>query len=148
MVKKKKEKKKYFITHVFFCIVARIFSAKFRRQLSLNFSAQTAATVLSMPEHVTVMCQDWARFDFDGILDQTLWVCECDTLEIRTICTYIYMIYLHFYSIFIYYIVRQDVYGLLANKNGIEDWMKWLSNIVQKYLKIYTPVSTLKKKHL
>ncbi|KAI9344708.1 hypothetical protein BD770DRAFT_328821 [Pilaira anomala] len=80
--------------------VARIFSAKFRRQLSLNFSAQTAAAVLSMPEHVTVMCQDWERFDFDGILDQTLWVCECDTLEIRTICTYIYIMYLFFIFIF------------------------------------------------
>ncbi|KAI8081037.1 hypothetical protein BDF21DRAFT_310691, partial [Thamnidium elegans] len=65
--------------------VARIFCAKFRRQLSLNFAAQAAAAVLSRSDHVAIMRQDWERFDFDGILDQTLWVCECDTSEIRNI---------------------------------------------------------------
>ncbi|GAA5796952.1 hypothetical protein HPULCUR_002330 [Helicostylum pulchrum] len=102
--------------------VARIFCAKFRRQLSLNFAAQTAATVLSMPDHVAIMRQDWERFDFDGILDQTLWVCECDNSEIRNI-------------------LRQDIYELLTSKPGIEHWMKWVSTLVHRYLKAHTPTS-------
>ncbi|KAI7905245.1 uncharacterized protein BX663DRAFT_430333 [Cokeromyces recurvatus] len=66
--------------------VARIFAAKFRRQLSLNFAAQTASSVLNSPDCISVMIQDWNNFDVDSILDQTLWVCDCDTTEIRHIC--------------------------------------------------------------
>jgi hypothetical protein len=68
--------------------VARIFSAKLRRQLSLNFAAQNASSVLVTHPHLTYMRQDWNNFDFDSILDQTLWVCDCDTEEIRTTCKY------------------------------------------------------------
>lgn len=70
----------------FMYIVARIFAAKFRRQLSLNFAAHSASAVLNMPEHIALMRYDWEHFDFDGILDQTLWICECDTSDVRNIC--------------------------------------------------------------
>lgn len=66
--------------------MARIFSAKFRRQLSLNFAAQSAAAVLNHQHLVNAMCHDWNNFDVDGILDQTLWVCDCDTHQIKHIC--------------------------------------------------------------
>lgn len=65
--------------------MARIFSAKFRRQLSLNYAAQNASTILNEPRHIAIMKEDWHQFDFDSILDQTLWVCDCDTTEIRNI---------------------------------------------------------------
>lgn len=38
-------------------------------------------------------------------------------------------------------IVRHDVFGLLSSKGGIEQWMGWVSMLVDKYLKRYTPVS-------
>ncbi|KAI9283185.1 hypothetical protein BY458DRAFT_427867 [Sporodiniella umbellata] len=66
--------------------VARIFAAKFRRHLSLNQAAQTASVILSMPDHLLAMRKDWEVFDFDGLLDQTLWVCDCNVAEIRHIC--------------------------------------------------------------
>ena len=66
--------------------MARIFSAKCRRQLSLNFAAQTASDALNRMEQLVVMRQDWDRFDVDGILDQTLWICDCDANEVRAIC--------------------------------------------------------------
>lgn len=68
------------------CLVARIFAAKFRRHLSLNQAAQTASVILSMPDHLLAMRRDWEVFDFDGLLDQTLWVCDCNVTEIRHIC--------------------------------------------------------------
>lgn len=67
-------------------IVARIFAAKFRRHLSLNHAAQTATAVLNMPEYLSAMRKDWEQLDFDGLLDQTLWVCDCNTTDIRHIC--------------------------------------------------------------
>lgn len=67
-------------------IVARIFAAKFRRHLSLNHAAQTASVILNMPEHLSAMRKDWEHFDFDGLLDQTLWVCDCNISEVRHIC--------------------------------------------------------------
>ncbi|KAG2193980.1 hypothetical protein INT47_000768 [Mucor saturninus] len=102
--------------------VARIFAAKFRRQLSLNFAAHTASSVLNMPEHIVLMRYDWEHFDFDGILDQALWVCECDTSEVRNI-------------------LRHEVSELLNSKGGIEQWMGWVAMLVDKYLKRYTPTS-------
>ncbi|KAG2192869.1 hypothetical protein INT46_003898 [Mucor plumbeus] len=102
--------------------VARIFSAKFRRQLSLNFAAQSAANILNHQQLVNAMCHDWNNFDVDGILDQTLWVCDCNTQQIQ-------------------HILRTEVYQLLNNKPNIENWMFWLGTLIEKYLKSYTPVS-------
>ncbi|KAI8360012.1 RFX DNA-binding domain-containing protein [Blakeslea trispora] len=103
--------------------VARIFSAKCRRQLSLNFAAQTASDALSRLEQLVVMRQDWDRFDVDGILDQTLWICDCDANEIRAI-------------------LRNEIYDLLNNKPMIEQWMEWISSIVTRFLKRYLPSSS------
>lgn len=75
-----------------------------------------------MHDHVSAMRQDWERFDFDGILDQTLWVCDCDTNEIRLT-------------------LRQEVYTLLTTKTHIDHWMHWLANLVNKYLKKFTPTT-------
>ncbi|KAI8642254.1 hypothetical protein BD408DRAFT_451778 [Parasitella parasitica] len=68
--------------------VARIFSAKFRRQLSLNYAAQSAANILNHQHLVNAMCHDWNNFDVDGIMDQTLWVCDCDTQQIKYTCRF------------------------------------------------------------
>ncbi|KAI8090928.1 RFX DNA-binding domain-containing protein [Gilbertella persicaria] len=100
--------------------VARIFSAKCRRQLSLNYAAQTASTALSRHELISVMRQDWEHFDVDGILDQTLWVCDCDINEVKNI-------------------LRIEVHDLLNNKPTIEHWMEWVSTVVGRYLKRYMP---------
>lgn len=100
--------------------VARIFAAKSRRQLSLCSAAQSASTILSMTEHLTVMRHDWESFNFEGILDQTLWVCECDTSQIRKI-------------------LYQDVIELLTTKVGIVHWMDWIKDLADKQLKNFAP---------
>ncbi|KAL7327058.1 hypothetical protein PS15p_209307 [Mucor circinelloides] len=102
--------------------VARIFSAKFRRQLTLNFAAQSAANILNNQHLVNAMCHDWNNFDVDGILDQTLWVCDCDTQQVR-------------------HILRTEVYQLLNNKPSIEHWMFWLGTLVDKYVNNFEPSS-------
>ncbi|KAL9555242.1 hypothetical protein MBANPS3_002453 [Mucor bainieri] len=102
--------------------VARIFSAKFRRQLTLNFAAQSAAHLLSHQHLVNAMCHDWNNFDVDGILDQTLWVCDCDTQQIRQI-------------------LRVEIYQLLNNKPSIEHWMFWLGTLIDKYVNNFEPSS-------
>ncbi|KAK4512412.1 uncharacterized protein ATC70_003112 [Mucor velutinosus] len=102
--------------------VARIFSAKFRRQLTLNFAAQNAANILNHQHLVNAMCHDWNNFDVDGILDQTLWVCDCDTQQIR-------------------HILRTEIYQLLNNKPSIEHWMFWLGTLIDKYVNNSEPSS-------
>ncbi|CAO3649562.1 unnamed protein product [Mucor hiemalis] len=100
--------------------VARIFSAKSRRQLSLCSAAQSASTILNMTEHLAVMRHDWENFNFEGILDQSLWVCECDTAQIRKI-------------------LYQDVFELLTSKIGLVHWMNWIKDLADKHLKNYAP---------
>lgn len=39
------------------------------------------------------------------------------------------------------YIVRHDVFELLISKGNIDRWMDWISALIDKYLKRYTPVS-------
>ena len=68
--------------------MARIFTAKFRRHLTLNTYAQAASATLIANDQILSMADDWHRFDVEGLLDQTLWVCECETSEIRSICKY------------------------------------------------------------
>ncbi|CEG81692.1 Putative Sak1 [Rhizopus microsporus] len=80
--------------------VARIFAAKFRRHLSLNHAAQTATAVLNMPEYLSAMRKDWEQLDFDGLLDQTLWVCDCNTTDIRHICKLTSYYYIHWLMLY------------------------------------------------
>ncbi|RCH93587.1 hypothetical protein CU098_009129 [Rhizopus stolonifer] len=108
--------------------VARIFAAKFRRHLSLNQAAQTASVILSMPDHLLAMRRDWEVFDFDGLLDQTLWVCDCNVTEIR-------------------HILNQEIYDLLTVKISLEQWMHWTSNIVDNYLNKFVPSSSSEAGH-
>ncbi|KAG1325433.1 hypothetical protein G6F62_008552 [Rhizopus arrhizus] len=102
--------------------VARIFAAKFRRHLSLNHAAQTASAILNMPEHLSAMRKDWEHFDFDGLLDQTLWVCDCNISEVR-------------------HILNQEIFDLLTIKPNLEHWMNWTLNVVNNYLNKFTPSS-------
>ncbi|CEG81690.1 Putative Sak1 [Rhizopus microsporus] len=108
--------------------VARIFAAKFRRHLSLNHAAQTATAVLNMPEYLSAMRKDWEQLDFDGLLDQTLWVCDCNTTDIR-------------------HILNQEIYDLLTVKISLDHWMNWVSSIVDSYLKKFTPSSSNDASH-
>lgn len=41
------------------------------------------------------------------------------------------------------FIVCREVYKLLTTKCSIEHWMNWISDIVDKYLRIYSPVKIL-----
>jgi hypothetical protein len=75
-----------------------------------------------MQDHLLAMRHDWEQFDFDGILDQTLWICDCDTNEIRQT-------------------LRQEVYELLTTKPSLEHWMHWMSQLVNKYLKRFEPTN-------
>lgn len=97
---------------------------------------------------VNAMCHDWNNFDVDGILDQTLWVCDCDTQQIRHICKYFFFF---FFSKGVWtrcrltwtILVRTEIYQLFNNKPSIEHWMFWLGTLVDKYVNNFEPVSAL-----
>ncbi|KAI8976032.1 RFX DNA-binding domain-containing protein [Pilobolus umbonatus] len=102
--------------------VARIFTAKFRRHIYLNSAAQAANALLVDDQQSTTMRNEWNKLDIDGLTDQSLWVCECETEDIRGLLKY-------------------DVNNLLLQQNGIEHWMCWLSRIVNKYLEKHNPAT-------
>ncbi|KAI8136931.1 RFX DNA-binding domain-containing protein [Fennellomyces sp. T-0311] len=94
---------------------AHIFVSKFRRNLKLNQMAQTASALLRPPNSVDAMIKDWEEIDYNNILDQSYWTCDCDINEIRRILV-------------------DNVGNLLRNAMTLDHWISWMEGIVERYM--------------
>ncbi|KAI8882075.1 hypothetical protein K501DRAFT_252029 [Backusella circina FSU 941] len=102
--------------------VARIFTCKFRRQLSLNQNAQTVASILSNPSHLEVMRSDWNTIDIDNIIDQIVWMRDHNPT-------------------FINQMLRDTVHKLIFATPNITYWMRWTTVMIDNCLKDQVPTS-------
>lgn len=91
------------------------FAHYLRRYTSLNHLAQAARAVLGSHFQVQSMVSDLSRVDFPAIKDQMEWICQGRS---RTLTAW-----------------HNDFVRLLRTKVSLEEWVKWLSGIVQSELR-------------
>ncbi|KAI7877585.1 hypothetical protein K492DRAFT_133820 [Lichtheimia hyalospora FSU 10163] len=69
--------------------VAQLFYSKVKRHLKLNQMAQTTLAVLQHPSNFESMRCDWDAVDFESIMEQATWVCNCNHEEVQHLCKYL-----------------------------------------------------------
>ncbi|KAG0185174.1 Transcription factor rfx3 [Apophysomyces sp. BC1034] len=95
--------------------VARVFSAKFQRCLSINRTAQAAGDILCHPGYVEDMHRDWMTLDLRRIVDDALWIDEIKKPDIMTL-------------------LQEDIVRLFESKATLSEWTTWIECHVQKGL--------------
>ncbi|KAI8821142.1 RFX DNA-binding domain-containing protein [Fimicolochytrium jonesii] len=95
--------------------VVKVFIQQLRRHTSLNHLAQATAAVLDNPDQVAQMLADWNRIDFENILDQASWVCECRKQDVVQL-------------------MELDFRALLSSGSSLQHWTTWLETCVNRFL--------------
>ena len=121
-----------------YCIVAQLFHSKFKRHLKLNQMAQTTLAVLQHPSNFESMRSDWDTVDFESIMEQATWVCNCNREEVQHLCKYLMWggssdRYRKFTHVFL---VQNGIRRLLYSEAGLHDWIVWIQGAVEKYVSI------------
>ncbi|CDS05137.1 hypothetical protein LRAMOSA07666 [Lichtheimia ramosa] len=108
--------------------VAEVFVSKFRRHLKLNFMANDVADMIHDVPTVDNMQRDWDTIDFDNVIDQSDWLCECEPRQIK-------------------HILQFDVHNLLSANADLDCWITWIKGIVDRFMGVPTQQYPYTVKH-
>ncbi|PRP82203.1 DNA-binding protein RFX2 isoform 1 [Planoprotostelium fungivorum] len=105
-----------------FCVSKLMIIKKFGQSLhklaSLNHLTQAARAVLHNTTQLQQMLNDWMHLDFEFIKDQTQQICQCGVEVLDSL--------------------QETVKRLLMERTGLDHWIQWLTDLVQKMLGKYT----------
>lgn len=80
------------------------------------------------------MRRDWDAVDFESIMEQATWVCNCNHQEVQDICKY-FMGWIEGYEIHpMISLVQNGIKRLLYSEAGLHDWITWIQGIVERYM--------------
>ncbi|XP_071066097.1 DNA-binding protein RFX2 isoform X3 [Dasypus novemcinctus] len=95
--------------------VVSAFAQTLRRYTSLNHLAQAARAVLQNSSQIAQMLSDLNRVDFANVQEQASWVCQCEESVVQRL--------------------EQDFKLTLQQQSSLDQWARWLDNVVTQVLK-------------
>ncbi|XP_074193769.1 DNA-binding protein RFX2 isoform X2 [Rhinolophus sinicus] len=95
--------------------VVSAFAQTLRRYTSLNHLAQAARAVLQNASQINQMLSDLNRVDFANVQEQASWVCQCEESVVQRL--------------------EQDFKLTLQQQSSLDQWARWLDNVVTQVLK-------------
>lgn len=91
----------------------KVLCAALKRKTSLNHISQAARSVLSSPEQVNQMIEDWNQIDFESLRSQTKWIMKCKSGLIE--------------------LIESGFLECLKQNVTLETWGAWIVAILQHY---------------